>query len=109
MLYPFAVLDLPHDATDQQVQERYYTLLERFPPDVAPEHFNLIRQAYESLSTQEKRLQVKLFYMGQETEPRFDLLAALSERPRMDVDALAQLLRLAEPQSTWRRVDEESS
>lgn len=93
MNYPFMILDVPHDATDAQIQARYHELVERYPPDTAPEHFNLIRRAYESLNTEEKRRRARLFFFGQETPPRFDLVADTRRRERLDSETLARLLK----------------
>jgi len=67
-MYPFFVLDLPHDCTDQDVEDRYHALLLRFPPDVAPDQFTLIRAAYEALRDERQRLSTRLFYHDDDTQ-----------------------------------------
>jgi len=94
-MYPFFVLDLPHDCTDQDVEDRYHALLLRFPPDVAPDQFTLIRAAYEALRDERQRLSTRLFYHDDDTQIVESLatVATLQERPRLSPDALAEWLR----------------
>ncbi len=62
-MYPFYVFGLEHDATDEQVAERYHELVKQYPPDIAPEQFSAIRQAFEALCNQRQRLRTRLFYL----------------------------------------------
>ena len=95
-MYPFLVFDLPHEATDRQVERRYQELVERYPPDREPEMFVAIRQAYEALRDQRARLKTRLFYfdrhgraLREEALPRVPKEA----RRRMSAAELTQLVR----------------
>ena len=59
---PFFVLDLPLDATDEQVEERYRELVARFPPDRRPGIFSEIRSAYHALKDARGRVAARLFF-----------------------------------------------
>ncbi len=98
-MYPFFVLDLDLDATDDDVERRYHELIQQYPPDRAPEEFAAIRCAYEALRDRRSRLKAWLF--------SFDSIGrALSEgtmiqrspRPsrRLSSDELAKLLKEAQ-------------
>jgi curved DNA-binding protein CbpA len=95
-MYPFYVLDVPHDVTDEQVAARYRALVRAFPPDRAPERFGEIRRAYEALADRRSRVRARLEYMEegapslrQGPPPRLPPAA----RPRLPADELAALLR----------------
>ena len=93
-MYPFYVLDLPHDVTDAQVEARYHELVARYPPDRAPAQFQLVRRAYEALTTKDKRLSTMLFYLD---DPhlmfeRLDTMATLQDVRRLSPDELSRVL-----------------
>lgn len=92
-LYPFAVLDLPHDATDEEVAARYRELVHAFPPEQAPAEFQAIRAAYEALKDRRVRLRTRLTWFDRTgralaTHPRLDR----APRPRLALDELRRLL-----------------
>jgi preprotein translocase subunit Sec63 len=57
---PFSTLGVGEDADDDQIKQRYLSLVRLFPPDREPERFQAYRAAYESLSDERKRLEAKL-------------------------------------------------
>ena len=57
---PFSTLGVGEDADDDQIKQRYLSLVRLFPPDREPERFQVYRAAYEALSDQRKRLEAKL-------------------------------------------------
>jgi preprotein translocase subunit Sec63 len=57
---PFSTLGVGEDADDDQIKQRYLSLVRLFPPDREPERFQAYRAAYEALSDQRKRLEAKL-------------------------------------------------
>ncbi len=61
-MYPFYVFELEPDATDAEVEARYYHLLAQHPPDRAPERFRILRAAYEAIRTRTLRTQARLFH-----------------------------------------------
>jgi curved DNA-binding protein CbpA len=65
---PFLVLDVPPEATDEQVRASYQKLLRRHPPEQHPERFQMIQEAYQALRTQRDRKGWWLFHMN-ESEP----------------------------------------
>jgi len=63
-MYPFFVLDVPHDADDATVEKRYYELVRRYPPDTHPEIFRAISEAYRALRTERGRFEARIFHGG---------------------------------------------
>jgi DnaJ-class molecular chaperone len=57
---PFSTLGVGEDAGDDQIRQRYLSLVRLFPPDREPERFQAYRAAYEALSDQRKRLEAKV-------------------------------------------------
>ena len=92
-LYPFFVLDLPEVTTDAAVQARYDALVRQNPPDRAPARFELLREAYEAIRTEEQRLQVALFFVDDNPHAlRAALPIWLRRRARLSPKALGAML-----------------
>ena len=95
---PFLILGLPREAeslSDTQVQAAYLDLVRRYPPDRYAERFQQIRQAYELLETEKKRLAYELFEAP--LPDREDLITVLLEgngkpRQRPSVALMRKLL-----------------
>jgi DnaJ-class molecular chaperone len=95
-MYPFLVLDLPHDTSDQQTAERYQQLVSQYPPDRAPETFVAIRQAYEAIKDERARLQTRLFDFdakGGSLRQNVLPLVSTETRRRLSAAELSELLR----------------
>jgi curved DNA-binding protein CbpA len=58
---PFAILGVAQDADDDAVRARYLALVREHSPERDPEHFAVIRSAYEVLRTRRDRLRRRLF------------------------------------------------
>lgn len=58
---PFAILGLDETADDDAVRAAYLAAIRRSPPDRDPEGFCRIRDAYEALRDNERRLALRLF------------------------------------------------
>ncbi|MBI3326336.1 MAG: J domain-containing protein [Nitrospinae bacterium] len=58
---PFTVLGLEETADDEAVRTAYLAALRKSPPDRDPEGFRRIREAYETLRDNERRLALRLF------------------------------------------------
>jgi len=61
MLNAFITLDLPLDASDQKIRDRYLALIKQFPPEKAPDRFHIINNAYESIKDKRTRVNTHLF------------------------------------------------
>ncbi len=59
---PFDILDTSPNATDAQIKQAYLKKVRDYPPDHAPLQFQRIREAYEQVQTEKKRLEYRLFY-----------------------------------------------
>lgn len=58
---PFAVLGIDDAADDEAVRAAYLAAVRRSPPDRDPEGFQRIREAYEAIRDEERRLAFRLF------------------------------------------------
>lgn len=58
---PYLILKVSPDATDEAVQEAYLQAVRDCPPERDAQHFQAVRQAYETLRTEKLRLQYELF------------------------------------------------
>ena len=58
---PFAVLGIEETADDEEVRAAYLAEVRRSPPDRDPEGFRRIREAYEAVRDEERRLALRLF------------------------------------------------
>jgi curved DNA-binding protein CbpA len=69
---PFAALGLDEGADDEAVRAAYLLAIRRCPPDRDPQGFRRIREAYEAIRDEERRLALRLF-----GPPPLDRLEAL--------------------------------
>ncbi len=60
---PFLVLDVPVDATDEQVRAAYQNLLRRYPPEHRSREFQIIQEAYQATRTAADRHHWLLFHL----------------------------------------------
>ena len=60
MLKSFIILDLPMDASDAQIRERYLKLVKVFSPEKSPEKFQKITDAYEAIKNKRFRIKAQL-------------------------------------------------
>ena len=97
---PYIILNLPHEPenlSDAEVQTAYLELVRQYPPDRYAERFQQIRQAFELLETEKKRLAYDLFETP--LPDREDLVAMLladDEKPckqRPSIELMRKLLR----------------
>jgi len=59
---PFTVLDVPEDAGDDTIKQRYLALVRAFPPDREPERFQAYRRAYEAIRDAHARAELRLLH-----------------------------------------------
>jgi curved DNA-binding protein CbpA len=78
---PFTVLGVGEDAGDEQIKQRYLTLVRAFPPDREPERFQAYRAAYEALRDQRKRLESKLLRTNDAALSRLKLHLLAPSKP----------------------------
>ena len=95
-MYPFFVLDIDRDATDEEVSSRYHVLVRSFPPDRSPEAFSAVRTAYEALRYRRSRLRAWLFSFdrfGRALVEAGPTQLEASPRPRTTAERLSAALR----------------
>ncbi len=91
---PYLLLGADRQADDEAIHAAYLEAIKACPPERAPEHFEALRQAYEAIRTQRRRLARELF----DTTPAgaLDILEqAAPRRPpgRPDIADFQALLR----------------
>jgi curved DNA-binding protein CbpA len=92
---PFIVLGVGEDAGDGEIRRRYLALVRDFPPDRAPDRFQEYRAAYEALSDERKRLEMKLLHTNAAALARLNVLAlqsAVTGSSRATAKTVAALL-----------------
>lgn len=58
---PFEVLGVEETASDAEVRSAYLEGIRRSPPDRNPDGFRRVREAYEAVRDEERRLALRLF------------------------------------------------
>ena len=71
---PFAVLGLDETAADADVRAAYLAAVRAHPPDRDPVGFQRVREAYDAIRDEDRRLDLRLF-----GPPPLDRLEALLE------------------------------
>ncbi|MBF0176343.1 MAG: DnaJ domain-containing protein [Magnetococcales bacterium] len=61
MTHPFAILGVGPDANDEEIRQAYLRLVREFPPERDPQRFQVVREAYDAVENQRKRLAYRLF------------------------------------------------
>ncbi|MFO7751179.1 MAG: J domain-containing protein [Desulfobacteraceae bacterium] len=94
MLKSFLALDLPVEASDQMIRQRYLELVKRFPPEKAPEKFRSITAAYETVKDKRTRVQRGIFSaltsMDYEEDLRTLADAALFKKKRTTLEQIVE-------------------
>lgn len=94
---PYLILGVAEDADDAAIESAYLRGIKRCPPERDAEGFQALRDAYDSLRTQRRRLAYQLF---DATEPQpldlLDRLAPVGAPGRPDQSLFAALLRGAD-------------
>lgn len=90
---PFAVLGLDEDVSDAAVRAAYLAAIRAHPPDRDPAGFQRIREAYDAIRDEDRRLDLRLF-----GPPPLDRLEALldafpDERRHVGPDPWLAVLR----------------
>jgi curved DNA-binding protein CbpA len=88
---PYRVLELPPDAGENEIRQRYLELVRAFPPDRAPERFAAIHAAYADLRDPANRIKEQLFTLQAKNDSFESIAADLRGRlrdARIPVDTL---------------------
>ncbi len=81
ILDPYLVLDLPREAGDEAIRSRYLELVRKHPPDREPARFQAIREAYELVRDEERRVRFALFYCVRNPDLKANL-EAIAWKPK---------------------------
>ena len=60
MLTCYFVLDVPFDASDQDIRASYLQLVKKYPPEKDPIRFQKITEAYETIKSERRRVAAQL-------------------------------------------------
>lgn len=63
MKYPYAVLGVPENASQQEIRQAYLDLLRKFPPEQAPIKFQELRDAWQLIEDDVARARLAVFGM----------------------------------------------
>lgn len=61
MKYPYAILGVPENATQQEIRQAYLELLRKFPPEQAPDKFQELRDAWQLVADDVARARLAVF------------------------------------------------
>ena len=75
ILDPYAVLDLEPDAGDEAIRARYLELVRKYPPERAPDRFRAVREAYELVRDEDRRIRFALFHVVEDPDLNANLEA----------------------------------
>ena len=75
MINPFEVLKVPESAGDEEIRAAYLARVREFPPERAPEEFQVIRESYDRIKTEKAR--IAYVYL---------------EHPEIDAEAVSRIL-----------------
>ncbi|MBD3344173.1 MAG: DnaJ domain-containing protein [Chitinivibrionales bacterium] len=93
---PYDILGVEPGSTDQEVRRAYLDLIRKHPPDLHPQEFALISNAYEKIKTEKNRLEYDLFSTDPGIEYPFDaLIEEIKKKGRQPpgITPLTKLLR----------------
>jgi curved DNA-binding protein CbpA len=90
---PFAVLGIDETADDAAVRAAYLAAVRRSPPDRDPEGFRRVRDAYEAVRDEERRLALRLFGPAPLDRPEALLDAVPDERRHLGPEPWLAILR----------------
>jgi len=95
MTDPYEVLNLPPNADDALIRQRYLELVRQYSPEHHPEKFAAIRAAYESLKDLTTRLKKRLFETGdkESVNALIEELACRNPRRRLSLDTLLTIVQ----------------
>ncbi len=60
-MMPYDTLNISPDADDREVRKAFLELVRKYPPDLAPDRFKLINEAYTLIKDKKARLDYYLF------------------------------------------------
>ena len=89
---PYEILGLPADSSDEAIRQRYLELVRLNPPELQPQRFAAVRQAYESLRDLDTRLKLRLFEHGKKEtlDAILEELACRTSRRRLSLRQLIE-------------------
>ncbi len=94
MFKSFLILDLPINASDENIRKKYLELVKKHPPEKDSEQFHKITAAYEEIKDQRSRVKSRLFTALQDTDvdETLETLAASAKFHKKNV-GLKELLQ----------------
>ena len=94
---PYLILGVSPEANDSEIRRAYLERVRQFPPEQAPERFQAVSHAYESIRDEPSRLNYLLFDRQADAESPFNALkkfCAIAPLPKpLEFEALKNYLR----------------
>ena len=97
---PFTLLGVAETANDEQIKTAYLAQVRRYPPERAPQQFQAVRTAYETIRSRRDRLRYRLFL---QQPPSVDELLANTLANTRSVRPTMQLLQRALAEAPTQR------
>ena len=92
MRIPFETLEVSDKADDKEIKQSYLKKVRQFPPDLFPEKFKEIVNAYNAIKTKKDRLRYELFTVIKPTAENFISILDVNETERFHVDMFLKVL-----------------
>lgn len=83
MHWPYLVLDVPENASDEKIRKAYQRKVRECPPERDAEAFSAVQQAYEHLKNAENRARIKLFGLSDFPDTLAELVPDLPQRRKI--------------------------
>jgi curved DNA-binding protein CbpA len=95
MIDPYAVLGVTIESDDETIRKRYLELVREFSPELHPQRFAAVREAYEAVKDLNKRVHNRLFEQGRQDsiDQIIEEIKCRTPRRRFSLQALQDNLR----------------
>lgn len=82
MMYPNKILEIPEDASQEEVRSAYMRKLREYPPEKLPLKFNQLQEAYDLVKDEVSRARLTIFGIPQK-KSEISLPELLGDEKRM--------------------------
>ncbi len=81
MLTPYLILNVPPEASDEDIRLQYLALVRKYTPERAPKRFQQITTAYEAVKDVRSRVKTSIFGVTQYADVDLAIQALVQARP----------------------------
>ncbi len=72
----YQILNIPKNASQDEIKKAYYKLVRQFPPEKQPEQFKKIRSAYQTLKDSKQKIQYDEMQKAEKYSAEITMLSA---------------------------------